>query len=125
MSTYCKIMAKSLFVYSWVYSFEVNRSIGTVFIFSKFINPRNSLLQWHNEVILYIDKTNVSICQKVSTLSSGEILKDFPTCKKALPHALPYMCYDRFILNSTGTEVVTTHYHHIVKKKVLISFNNI
>ena len=113
-------MVKSLFVYSWVHSFEVIQSIGTVFIFGKFINPRNSLLQGHNEVILYIDKTNDSIisqCQKVSTLSSRPILKDFPTRY--------HTCYHRFILNSTGTERITTRYHHIIKKKVLISFNNI
>ena len=100
-------MVKSIFVYSWVYSFEVNQSIGTVCIFGKFINPRNSLLQGHNEVIFYIDKTNVSIvsqCQKVSTLSSRPILKDFP----ARYHTRYHMRYHRFILNSTGTECVTT-----------------
>ena len=106
-------MDKSLFVCSWVYSFEVNQSIGAVCIFGKFNNPRNSLLQGHNEVIFYIDKTNVrkiSQCQKVSTLSSRPILKDFPACHHMRCH--------RFILNSTGTERVTTHYHHIIKKKV-------
>ena len=103
-----------------MFSNEVNQSIGTVFIFGKFINPRNSLFQGHNEVIFYIDKTNVSIisqCQKVSILSSRPNLKDFPTRY--------HMRYHRFILNSTGTERVTTRYHHIIKKKVLISFDNI
>ena len=93
METYLKIMVKSLFVYSYVFSFEVNQSIGTVFIFGKFINPRNSLFQGHNEVIFYIDKTNVSIinqCQNVSKLSSSPILKDFPMRYHALPHTLPY-----------------------------------
>ena len=117
-------MVKSLFVYSWVFSYEVNQSIGTVFIFGKFINPRNSLFQGHNEVIFYIDKINVSIisqCQKVSTLSSRPILEDFPTRY----HMRYHMRYNRFIFNSTGTERITTRYHDIIKKKVLISFNKI
>ena len=58
---------------------------------------------------------------KVLTLSSRPILKDFPMRY----HMCYHIRYHRFILNSTGTEHVTTRYHHIIKKKVLISFDNI
>ena len=63
MQTYLKIMVKSLFVYSWVFSFEVNQSINRDSVYFRQVHQPKKLLilQGHIEVISYIDKTNVSI----------------------------------------------------------------